>query len=180
VEAQSGEVLFSSFATLDRDLVLAEAEKYVIVMGGRLSPILAGIGSALIPGLGQVYAERPYKGAFVFGLATAGLISALSADKKAGDHRDEHEASRHLYLSAVDPVDIVRFRDDMRASSESYQKATGSRDTLLLLTGIVYSYGIFDAVRSAGRHNRGMKEQYALSLSTSRSSVRVELTLRIR
>ena len=180
VEAESGEVLFSSFTTLDRDLVLTEAEKYVVIVGGERSPFLAGIGSAVIPGLGQVYTDRPLKGAVIFGLATVGLVSAISAHAQAGDHHDEHEAMRQLYLSTVDPGEIARSRGEMQDAGESYRKATGSRDTLLLVTGILYGYGIYDAIRGAARHNRGLRDRFAFGFSTDRTSVRIQFTLGIR
>jgi TM2 domain-containing membrane protein YozV len=180
VDTNSGEILYTSFATLDRELVIEEAQKYVVLVGGERSPIMAALGSAVLPGLGQVYTGRSIRGVAIFGLATAGLLTALSASSKADEFRDSYEQKRQLYLSAVDAGEIDRIRKEMVDENESYKKASGFGKTALFLTGIVYGYGIIDAITGAKKYNQRMQEMYAFGLSTNRESVRVQLTLRIR
>ena len=175
VEVETSEIRFTSFVTVNREELIQEAEKYVVFVGGERSLILAGLGSALIPGVGQIYAKRTVKGVVLFSLVAAGLILYGNQVDQAEGFYANLETNSDKYSQSFTLSDIEIYRQAMEESRQNYQDALMSADDIGIATTLLYVYGIVDAIMSARKFNKEMKEKYEIGLLPQSRGVLVYL-----
>ncbi|MFB0517025.1 MAG: DUF5683 domain-containing protein [Candidatus Neomarinimicrobiota bacterium] len=179
VEVESSEIIFTSFATVDREEMLQEAQKYVVVIGGERSLLLAGLGSALIPGVGQIYAKRSLKGVVYFALVAAGLAGYLYEGDQAEGFKADFDASKDKYGQSYRVADIAKYRQEMENANENYRETQELQQNIIMpATTAIYLLGVLDAVRSARHYNQEMQKKYALRIAPAPNGALASLEMR--
>jgi hypothetical protein len=109
------------------DSLAIESEAAPAFTSGQRSPSGALLRSAVLPGWGQFYNDRPVKG-MILGTLELGLLAFLITEHASA------EAARDDYYQSGDPADEA-----------SYEKHSDRRLDLIWYTSAAWLYGMLDA-----------------------------------
>ena len=159
--------------TLDETLGLDESKPHQQVRTGDLllkDPMIAGLMSAAVPGLGQVYAGRRMRGLMFF-VGTVGALGATAAfaepaNLELSDYdRVEYDGNGDGLMNAQE---IVNWEDD-GFQDDAFENLSAGRKAGAITSGVIglglYVWNIFDARNAANAHNeRAVARRFELGL----------------
>ena len=119
--------------------------------------------SAKVPGLGQLYANRPDKG-IAFFIADLTILSVSAWCYGRADYYDDYSDRYDLFYD--------KYSNSHLTYDEGYSKAKGyvAVGTIFLLGGVgVYIWNIFDAAETANQYNKQFK-QFALEIKSTKNT----------
>jgi hypothetical protein len=138
------------------------------------SPKVAGIASAIIPGLGQAYNKKYWKIPIVYaGIATAGYFiyynyTIYSNFKKAYESRIDLDSTSSLesfdvwYITSTQPVYLAGFETSgLQTVQNSYR---GYLDLSVIVAAGVYALNIVDAVVDAHLYDFDVGDDLSLNI----------------
>lgn len=111
----------------------------------KFSPIKAGLYSAVLPGLGQVYNKRYWKVPIVLGAIGTGVGFIVYNDRRYKRYRNAFVAE----LNGVPHEFSERPLYDKEVLGSIQDQVKRERDYAIAITGLVYILGIVDAVVDA-------------------------------
>ena len=112
----------------------------------KLNPTKAGLYSAVLPGLGQVYNKKYWKVPIVLGAVGAGVGIAVWNDNQYKKYREYYIAK--LNGTPNEFVDSHPFLDKV-ALGNAQDRSKRQRDYAIAITGLIYILNIVDAVVDA-------------------------------
>lgn len=112
----------------------------------KLNPTKAGLYSAVLPGLGQVYNKKYWKVPIVLGAVGAGVGIAVWNDNQYRKYREYYIAK--LNGTPNEFVDTHPWLDKV-ALGNAQDRAKRQRDYAIAITGLIYILNIVDAVVDA-------------------------------
>ncbi|MCX8532946.1 DUF5683 domain-containing protein [Chryseobacterium luquanense] len=112
----------------------------------KLNPTKAGLYSAVLPGLGQVYNKKYWKVPIVLGAVGTGAGIAVW-------NQNQYEKYREYYIAKLNgaPNDFLKRNPtlDATALGNAQDRMKRQRDYAIAITGLIYILGIVDAVVDA-------------------------------
>lgn len=112
----------------------------------KLNPTKAGLYSAVLPGLGQVYNKKYWKVPIVLGAVGTGVGIAVWND-------NQYKKYREYYIAKLNgtPNEFVDTHPwlDKTALGNAQDRAKRQRDYAIAITGLIYILNIVDAVVDA-------------------------------
>ena len=119
----------------------------------KLSPIKAGLYSAVLPGLGQYYNKKYWKIPIVWGAVGTGVGIALWNDKRYKRYRNAFVAELNGQPHEFSDINGIT----AEALGRTQDRAKRQKDYAMAITGLIYVLNIVDAVVDAhlyeGRHD---------------------------
>ncbi|WP_343662800.1 DUF5683 domain-containing protein [Chryseobacterium mucoviscidosis] len=112
----------------------------------KLNPTKAGLYSAVLPGLGQVYNKKYWKVPIVLGAVGAGVGIAVWNDNQYRKYREYYIAK--LNGTPNEFVDTHPWLDKV-ALGNAQDRSKRQRDYAIAITGLIYILNIVDAVVDA-------------------------------
>lgn len=112
----------------------------------KLNPTKAGLYSAVLPGLGQVYNKKYWKVPIVLGAVGAGVGIAVWNDNQYRKYREYYIAK--LNGTPNEFVDSHPWLDKV-ALGNAQDRSKRQRDYAIAITGLIYILNIVDAVVDA-------------------------------
>ncbi|WP_375181044.1 DUF5683 domain-containing protein [Chryseobacterium sp.] len=112
----------------------------------KLNPTKAGLYSAVLPGLGQVYNKKYWKVPIVLGAVGAGVGIAIWNDNQYRKYREYYIAK--LNGTPNEFVDSHPWLDKV-ALGNAQDRSKRQRDYAIAITGLIYILNIVDAVVDA-------------------------------
>jgi len=112
----------------------------------KLNPTKAGLYSAVLPGLGQVYNKKYWKVPIVLGAVGAGVGIAVWNDNQYRRYREYYIAK--LNGTPNEFVDTHPWLDKV-ALGNAQDRSKRQRDYAIAITGLIYILNIVDAVVDA-------------------------------
>ncbi|MCQ4142290.1 DUF5683 domain-containing protein [Chryseobacterium sp. EO14] len=112
----------------------------------KLNPTKAGLYSAVLPGLGQVYNKKYWKIPIVLGAVGAGVGIAVWNDNQYRKYREYYIAK--LNGTPNEFVDTHPWLDKV-ALGNAQDRSKRQRDYAIAITGLIYILNIVDAVVDA-------------------------------
>ncbi|WP_336718788.1 DUF5683 domain-containing protein [Chryseobacterium mucoviscidosis] len=112
----------------------------------KLNPTKAGLYSAVLPGLGQVYNKKYWKVPIVLGAVGAGVGIAVWNDNQYKKYREYYIAK--LNGTPNEFVDTHPWLDKV-ALGNAQDRSKRQRDYAIAITGLIYILNIVDAVVDA-------------------------------
>ncbi|WBX96455.1 DUF5683 domain-containing protein [Chryseobacterium gambrini] len=112
----------------------------------KLNPTKAGLYSAVLPGLGQVYNKKYWKVPIVLGAVGAGVGIAVWNDNEYRKYREYYIAK--LNGTPNEFVDTHPWLDKV-ALGNAQDRSKRQRDYAIAITGLIYILNIVDAVVDA-------------------------------
>ena len=112
----------------------------------KLNPTKAGLYSAVLPGLGQVYNKKYWKVPIVLGAVGAGVGIAVWNDSQYKKYREYYIAK--LNGTPNEFVDSHPWLDKV-ALGNAQDRSKRQRDYAIAITGLIYILNIVDAVVDA-------------------------------
>ena len=100
--------------------------------------------SAILPGSGQIYAGKTWKG---WGILAAQIATGYLAYNYIEDHKSkvvDYNEARECYLNTVYPEDITQSRSEMDKRYDETEDAKRLRDAFIIGATAVYLYNLFD------------------------------------
>jgi len=134
-------------------------------------PAIAAGLSATVPGLGQLFANRPDKGVAFF-IAELTIFSIASWSYGRADYYDDYSDRYDWFYD--------KHTDSFVSYDEGYGKARGyaAFGTVFLLSGVgVYIWNIFDAFETADQYNKQIR-QFAWEIKFDNSETCMTLSRR--
>ena len=112
----------------------------------KLNPTKAGLYSAVLPGLGQLYNKKYWKIPIVWGAVGTGTGIAIWNQKQYKEYREYYIAK----LNGTPNEFLTRYPHlDAKALGTAQDRAKRQRDYAIAITGLIYILGIVDAVVDA-------------------------------
>lgn len=112
----------------------------------KLNPTKAGLYSAVLPGLGQVYNKKYWKVPIVWGAVGTGVGIAIWNQNQYKKYREYYVAK----LNGTPNEFLDRFPNlDATALGNVQDRAKRQRDYAIAISGLIYILGIVDAVVDA-------------------------------
>ncbi|MFC3158777.1 hypothetical protein SAMN05443633_11535 [Chryseobacterium arachidis] len=112
----------------------------------KLNPTKAGLYSAVLPGLGQIYNKKYWKAPIVWGAVGAGVGIAIWNDNQYKKYREYYIAK--LNGTPNEFVDDHPWLDKV-ALGNAQDRSKRQRDYAIAITGLIYILNIVDAVVDA-------------------------------
>ncbi|WP_407401778.1 DUF5683 domain-containing protein [Chryseobacterium sp.] len=112
----------------------------------KLNPTKAGLYSAVLPGLGQVYNKKYWKVPIVWGAVGTGVGIAIW-------NQNQYKKNREYYIAKLNgiPNEFVDSKPylDKVALGNAQDRSKRQRDYAIAITGLIYILNIVDAVVDA-------------------------------
>jgi hypothetical protein len=106
----------------------------------------AVLRSALFPGLGSRYMERPALARILAATAAVSAAGAIVWDNEMSDRVDEYDAKRAAYEAAVTPEEIDAARQEAEAAFDDAESAHDARNAFLIALAGAYAVSIGEAL----------------------------------
>lgn len=144
-----GSAIEASILTPGPDMRTNSNRDYLLSAGGA-NPVGAAFRSALIPGAGQRYMGRDKRGnRFTAAFSTMAAVSLVIHDAYLEKRRDQL-AVQSLYDAADTEGEIEARRRELEEAADDAERLDRWRWGVVGVTGAIYIWNIFDAVRLVG------------------------------
>ena len=163
-----------SVKTVSPDTAKLKSEHTLRLLPEEHSPKVAGIASAIVPGLGQAYNKKYWKIPIVYAaLATSGYFiyynyTIYSNFRKAYDLRIDGDSTTFLtsfnlwYVFSTQTVYLTNYSDyDLQQLENTYRRYV---DISVLVTFAVYALNIVDAVVDAHLYNFDVSDNLSMNV----------------
>ena len=112
----------------------------------KFSPMKAGLYSAVLPGLGQVYNKKIWKAGIVWGAIGAGIGGALYSDNLYKKYRNAFVAELNGQPHEFSDLGFNNLKNALGRSQDNFKR---QRDYWIAGTALLYILNIVDAVVDA-------------------------------
>ncbi len=162
--------------TLDQTLGLDQSQNAVAPQPGALmfkDPMIAGLMSATLPGLGQVYAGQRKRGLLFFIGTVSALGTAVALAEPANlDLSDYDRGVNGGNDDGLLSADEIASWENGESQDDAFDRLSGGRKAGVITSGVIglglYVWNIFDAKSAAKAHNeKALARRFELGLVQS-------------
>jgi TM2 domain-containing membrane protein YozV len=142
----------------------------------RMTGTRAAIQSALVPGLGQKYMGRHFKGTFYQTVFLTGAVLAIQARKEYRTAEDDYDLSRRRLSMATTPTELLLEREGVGLRWADLRDKERTRDITYIATASIWFINLLDAALISKPDTR--EGRLGFDTSYNGSSVEAGLTWR--